>query len=206
MRVAIVDGEDQEAAQLAADGLAAGINALELVEQGFAVGIREAGRLFDEGEFFLPELVVAAQAMKAAMAVLEPVLQRAAVDSRAGTVVIGTVAGDIHDIGKTLVATLLSANGFQVYDEGADVPVARFVERAREVGADLVCASALLTTTMGGQRDLVQALREAGLAARVMVGGAPVTRAWAGQIGADGYAGSAASAVDEARRLIAHVG
>lgn len=202
MREAILEGDDELAAELAKQ--AQGLDPLEVVEQGFIPGIREAGRLFEEGEFFLPELVMAAQAMQAAMRVLGPQLEQRSVSARsAGVVVIGTVAGDIHDIGKSLVATLLVANGFEVHDEGADVPIARFVSRAREVGADLVCASALLTTTMALQRDLVAALRDAGLGARVMVGGAPVTRRWATEIGADGYAGSAVSAVDEARRLLA---
>jgi len=117
-------------------------------------------------------------------------------------VVIGTVQGDIHDIGKTLVGTLLSANGFAVSDEGGDVPVARFVERAKEIDADLVCASALLTTTMTVQQELVTALKEAGLRAQVMVGGAPVSAEWADQIGAAGFADNAVAAVEVAQKLV----
>ena len=165
-------------------------------------GIREAGRLWEEGEYFLPELVTSAQAMKAAMALLQPVLGSEASEQARGKVVIGTVQGDIHDIGKTLVGTLLSANGFEVSDEGADVPVERFVERAREINADLVCASALLTTTMTMQQKLVQAIREAGLPAKVMIGGAPVTAEWAEQIQADGHADNAVAAVDTALKLV----
>jgi methanogenic corrinoid protein MtbC1 len=140
--------------------------------------------------------------MKAAMAVLQPALARDGAGHEVGRVVIGTVQGDIHDIGKSLVATMLSANGFVVADEGSGVSVARFVERAREIDADLVCASALLTTTMGQQRLLVEAVRAAGLRARVMVGGAPVTHAWAERIGADGHADNAIGAVLVARRLV----
>ena len=199
---AVLQGDEGRAAALAAEALASGIAALEAVEQGLVPGIRRAGALWEEGEYFLPELVTAAQAMKAAMAVLQPELTRTGAGHEIGRVVIGTVAGDIHDIGKTLVATMLSANGFTVADEGAGVSVARFVERARELDADLVCASALLTTTMGQQKLLVEAVRAAGLRARVMVGGAPVTQGWAEKIGADGHADNAIGAVLVARRLV----
>ena len=199
---AVLDGDDAAAPRLAAQALAGGISALEAIEQALVPAIREAGRLFEEGEYFLPELVTAAQAMKAAMGVLHDALGADAASFALGRVVIGTVEGDIHDIGKTLVATLLSAAGFAVSDEGASVPVARFVARAREVDADLVCASALLTTTMSKQRELVAAVRAAGLKARVMVGGAPVTRSWAEAIGADGHADNALAAVTVARGLV----
>ena len=202
LKQAVLDGDEDAAAALARRALEAGTAALAAIEDGLAPGIREAGRLFEEGEYFLPELVTAAQAMKAAMAVLEPALAREGGARSLGQVVIGTVEGDIHDIGKTLVATMLSAAGFRVADEGAGVPVARFVARAQELEADLVCASALLTTTMPRQRELVTAVRSAGLKARVMVGGAPVTRSWAESIGADGFADNAAAAVTEARALV----
>jgi trimethylamine corrinoid protein len=203
LRRAVLEGEDEEAARLARESLAAGLDPLAVIEGGLVPGIREAGDLWEEGEYFLPELVGAAQAMKAAMELLQPALGAGRGVEAVGRVVIGTVQGDIHDIGKTLVATLLAANGFKVSDEGADVPVERFVERAREIDADLVCASALLTTTMTRQRELVAAVREAGLAAKVMVGGAPVTREWAERIGAEGYADNAVAAVAVARRLVA---
>ena len=202
LSVAVLNGDEGGAAALARDALAAGIPALETIEQGLVPGIRRAGALWEEGEYFLPELVTAAQAMKAAMAVLQPVLSRDGAGHEIGRVVIGTVQGDIHDIGKTLVATMLSANGFAVADEGSGVSVARFVERARELDADLVCASALLTTTMGQQRLLVEAVRAAGLRAKVMIGGAPVTHGWAEKIGADGHADNAIGAVLVARRLV----
>ncbi len=198
----ILDGDEDTAADLARDALGSGMAALTAIDQGCTPGIREAGRLFEEGEFFLPELVTAAQAMKAAMAVLQPSLETAAARRSHGRVVIGTAPGDIHDIGKTLVGALLSAHGFEVEDVGVDVAIERFVDRARELDADLVCASALLTTTMAAQRQLVAAIRDAGLKARVLVGGAPVTAAWAAEIGADGCADNAAAAVDLARKVV----
>jgi corrinoid protein of di/trimethylamine methyltransferase len=199
---AVLEGDEATAGRLAREALAAGVSPLAAVERGLLPGIRRAGELWDEGEYFLPELVTAAQAMKAAMAVMEPALARDGHGHEIGRVVIGTVEGDIHDIGKTLVATMLAANGFTVSDEGTSVSVGRFIERARALDADLVCASALLTTTMSRQRDLVAALREAGLRARVMVGGAPVTAEWASRIGADGFADNALAAVTLARRLV----
>ncbi len=202
MKDAVQNGDEPAAVALAQQALQSDLPALTAIEEGFVAGIRKAGDLWEEGEFFLPELVTAAQAMKAAMAVILPALEEGAGVRSAGRVIIGTIEGDIHDIGKTLVATMLSANGFEVSDEGAEVPVDRFVRRAEELDADLVCASALLTTTMILQRNLVQAVGEAGLRARVMVGGAPVTRAWAAEIGAHGYADSAVAAVKEARALV----
>jgi corrinoid protein of di/trimethylamine methyltransferase len=202
MNKSMLEGDGPGATRLAQRLAESGLTALEAIEQGFVLGIRRAGELWEQGEYFLPELVSAAQAMKSAMAVLQPEVGRSGSDLRLGKVVIGTVQGDIHDIGKTLVGILLAANGFSVSDEGVDVPVARFVERARELDADLVCASALLTTTMSRQRELVAALREAKLRARVMVGGAPVTGDWATLIGADGHADNAVAAVAVARKLM----
>ncbi len=202
MQQAVLDGDETAATELAEKALAQEVEPLDAIEQGFVMGIRRAGELWEEGEFFLPELVTAAQAMKAAMAVLQPALTSQSAGRARGKVVIGTVHGDIHDIGKRLVGTMLAANGFEVHDEGADVSVDRFIERAKAVDADLVCASALLTTTMTVQRDLVVAVKEAGLKARVMVGGAPVTQTWAETIGADGFADNAVAAVDLAGRLM----
>lgn len=203
-RQAIVEGDAEAARRLAGEAVAAGDELLAVVEEGFTAGIREVGRLWEEGEYFLPELVGGAEAMKAAMAIVQPALARARGGGEPrGRVVIGTIHGDLHDIGKTLVGTLLSAHGYEVHDLGADVPIDGFVTRARAVGADLVAASALLTTTMAGQRELVRAVNAAGLArpVRVLVGGAPATPAWAQEIGA-GYADSALSAVAAADRLM----
>ncbi|MFH1177046.1 MAG: corrinoid protein [Acidobacteriota bacterium] len=199
---AVLNGDEGEADRLARAALEIGVTPLDAIEAGMVPGIRRAGELWEEGEYFLPELVTTAQAMKAGMAVLQPALSAAGGSAETGRVVIGTVQGDIHDIGKTLVATLLAANGFTVADEGAGVSVERFIARAHELDADLVCASALLTTTMARQRELVQAVRQAGLRSRVMVGGAPVTSTWAEQIGADGFADNAVAAVLVARRLV----
>ncbi|HVN32183.1 MAG TPA: corrinoid protein [Thermoanaerobaculaceae bacterium] len=199
---AVLEGDDQTVVVLARRALDSGLAPLETIERGLVPGIRRAGELWDEGEYFLPELVSSAQAMKAAMDVVRPALARHGGGREIGRVVIGTVHGDIHDIGKTLVGTLLAANGFSVTDEGADVPLDRFVARARELDADLVCASALLTTTMAEQRELVSALRREGLRARVMVGGAPASQEWANEIGAHGYADNAVAAVAVAHRLV----
>jgi corrinoid protein of di/trimethylamine methyltransferase len=199
---AVLEGDDQTVVALARRALDLGLAPLETIERGLVPGIRRAGELWDEGEYFLPELVSSAQAMKAAMDVVRPALAKGGGGGEIGRVVIGTVHGDIHDIGKTLVGTLLAANGFSVSDEGTDVPLQRFVARARELDADLVCASALLTTTMAEQRELVSALRREGLRARVMVGGAPASQEWANEIGAHGYADNAVAAVAVAHRLV----
>ena len=205
MKQSVIDGEAEDAAALAQQGLDAGLAAVDILDEGFVKGIEEVGDLFARGEFFLPELVQGAEAMKAAVAVLDPELaKRGAHRSTAGIVVVGTVKGDIHDIGKTLVATMLSASGFQVHDLGVDVPPERFAHKAREVGAAIVGVSALLTTTMVNQKAVIEALDDLGLRpqVRVMVGGAPVTRAYAEQIGAEGYAEDAIGAVAEAKRIL----
>ena len=167
--------------------------------------MNEVGRQYGAGDMFLPDLVMAGEAMKAAVAVLEPEMQRTGAERKMlGKVVLGTVKGDIHEIGKTLVGTMLTANGFQVFDLGTDVPTMKFVAKVREVNADMVGLSALLTTTMTGQRDVIEALKEGGLkdGVKVMVGGAPVTRGWADEIGADGYSEDAIGAVAVAKKLM----
>jgi methylmalonyl-CoA mutase cobalamin-binding domain/chain len=167
----------------------------------------EVGEQFARHQMFLPDMLAAAEAMQAAMSVLDPELRRQGEERpSAGTVILGTTKGDIHEIGKTLVGTLLTANGFKVHDLGVDVASERFAISAREVNADIVGVSALLTTTMRGQRSVVQALEQAGLrsSVKIIVGGAPVTKRWAEEIGADGYAKDAISAVALVRNLIAH--
>jgi corrinoid protein of di/trimethylamine methyltransferase len=202
----LVDGEPDAVVEGTRAALAAGLEPLAIIDGAFVPGMRTVGDKYSTGEYFLPNLIVSASAMKQAMALLEPELRaRRQQMKSAGRVVIGTVRGDIHEIGKSLVATMLTANGFEVHDLGVDVPVDKFVEKVRETGADLVGLSALLTTTMGGQKTVIEALRAAGLRDRVkvMVGGAPVTRKWAEDIGADGYAPDAVAAVDLATRLAA---
>ena len=202
---AIEDGDAGRAETLAGEALSEKYPVLEVIEKGFVAGIREVGRLWEEGTMFLPELVMGAEAMKKAMTVLQPALEGAGgAESSLGHVVIGTIEGDIHDIGKTLVATMLSANGFEITDLGADVPAGRFVEEAIEKGAGCIAISALLTTTMHGQRKVIEELesRKARGTVRVLVGGAPCNDAWAKEIGADGYAGDAVAAVQLAKNLI----
>ncbi len=200
---AVIDGDAAEARRLARLWTEEGGDPLRAIEEGFAAGIRRVGELWEEGEYFLPELIQGAEAMKGALATLEPALrERRSGRPDRGTVVIGTVQGDLHDIGKGLVATLLAAHGFAVHDLGSDVPVAAFVDEARRVRARIVAASALLTTTMVAQRDLVRAVSVAGLdwAPRVMVGGAPTTPEWAREIGA-AHAENALRAVAVAEEL-----
>ena len=205
MRQAIIDGEASRAAELASEAISAGVDPLAAIEEGYVPGLRYVGEQFSAGEMFLPEMMLAARAMQRAVAVLEPELARRQTKREvAGRVVLGTVKGDIHEIGKNLVAMMLSASGFEVFDLGVDVSFERFAEKAAEVDADIVGVSALLTTTMTGQRNVVAALESAGLRPRVkvMVGGAPVTRSWAAEIGADGYSEDAVGAVALARSLV----
>jgi corrinoid protein of di/trimethylamine methyltransferase len=205
MAQSIIDGEVEEAAQLARQAIEAGLDPLAAINDGFVKGLDQVGEAFGCGDMFLPDLVLAAEAMKAAVAQLEPELERRGQERTVlGKVVIGTVAGDIHDIGKTLVATMLSASGFQVFDLGVDVAVTAFAEKAREFGADIVGVSSLLTTTMVKQRNVIEALDDMGLRPRVkvIVGGAPVTHSWAAEIGADGYSEDAMGAVQLAKKLV----
>ncbi len=202
----VVRCDREGATELARRALAEGVPPVRALEEGFAPGIRKVGDLWEEGEYFLPELLAAAEAMKAAMAIIEPALREGGGEAPAkrGTVVIGTIQGDIHDIGKSLVAAMLSAMGFNVIDLGPDVAYARFVDTVREQKADLLCMSALLTTTMSGQGDVIRMLEEQGLRqdVRVLVGGSPVDEAWSKRIGADGYAPNAMDAVRAAERVL----
>jgi len=205
LRQSILDGAAQRAATLARQSLAAGMEPLEAIERGCVTGMDEMGALYGRREVFLPDLVMAGEAMKAAMAVLEPeIKKRGGVRHFRGRVVLGTVKGDIHEIGKNLVGILLAANGFEVHDLGVNVAAEAFVAKAREVKADLVGASALLTTTMSEQKNLVEAVRREGLhpKVKVMVGGAPVTRRWVEEIAADGFSKDAVSAVALAKSLM----
>ena len=205
MAKAIIDGEAEEAAALAQEGLTAGLAPGDILDKGFVKGIEEVGDLFAKGEFFLPELVQGAEAMKAAVAVLQPAIDAAGGGRQTlGVAVAGTVAGDIHEIGKTIVCSMLSAAGFTVTDVGCDVPIESFVAKVKELSPDLLLLSALLTTTMPNQQKTIEALKEAGLreGVKVMIGGAPTTRAWADEIGADGYAEDAIEAVATAKGLL----
>lgn len=198
IKKAIIDGNKEESASLAQKAVAEKLNLLEVIEKGFVPGIQTAGELWEKGEFFLPELITSAECMKTSMDIFEPALRKAKLETKnKGKIIIGTVEGDIHDIGKNLVASLLSANGFSVIDLGADVKLERFLNRALEEDAQFICLSALLTTTMLGQRKLIQMAIERNIRIRfkILVGGAPVTQRWADEIGADGYAENAMAAV-----------
>jgi len=201
---AVIDGEPEDAEQLAREALAQGLDPLVCINKGLTPGMDRVGELFESGEYFLPDLIIGGEAMKAALAVLEPALAGDQEREVLGRVVLGTVEGDLHEIGKTLVGTMLAANGFQVTDIGIDRPAADFVAAVKETNANLVGASALLTTTMLQQQKIIEALEEAGLRdqVKIMVGGAPVTQNWADKIGADGYAEDAVAAVALAKRLV----
>jgi corrinoid protein of di/trimethylamine methyltransferase len=200
---AIRDGDAKKAVAAAREALEAGAAPIRIVSEGISPAMTEVGRLFEEGDCFVPELLMAARATKDVFELLRPLLSQTGVKPVA-RVVLGTVKGDMHDIGKNLVGALLEGGGFEVLDLGVDVPPARFVAAVQERQPELVGLSALLTTTMPGMKTTLQALQAAGLRPRVkvMVGGAPVTESFAQAIGADGYADNAASAVDLARRLI----
>ncbi len=205
MRQSILDGAPEHAAELAERALQLGIEPLEAINDGYVPGMNAVGEQYGCGQMFLPDLMASSEAMEAAMAVLEPELQkRGAGRPSLGTVVLGTTKGDIHEIGKKLVGTLLAANGFRVHDLGADVSSESFAAKVREVDADIVGISALLTTSMPGQRSVIEALERAGLRSqvKVIVGGAPVTRQWAEEIGADGYGKDAMSSVALAKSLV----
>ena len=205
MQKAIYDYDKEGAVALAKEALANGVDPLEAVEKGFAVAIRDLGDKFDRMEIFLPELVMGAEAMKAAVDILkEAILAKGETLEKKGTVVIGTVEGDIHDIGKTIVVAMLQAAGFEVVDLGKDVPIPTFVKRAEEVHADIIGASALLTTTMPRQKDLIEYLQTYGKRDQyfVIVGGAPTTKEWAKEIGADGQGKDAAEAVKLCEELM----
>jgi corrinoid protein of di/trimethylamine methyltransferase len=207
MRQTIVAGAPDTAAYLAQQAIAAGTAPLDAINQGYVPGMQDVGEQFARGQMFLPDMMASAEAMRAAMAVLDPELKKQGAERpMAGVVVLGTTKGDIHEIGKTLVGTLLTAHGFRVHDLGVDVSGEKFAAKAKELGADIVGVSALLTTTMRNQKSVIEALEKSGLRSqvKVMVGGAPVTRRWADEIGADGYAKDAMSAVALARELMQH--
>jgi corrinoid protein of di/trimethylamine methyltransferase len=202
----LVEGDPDRTVELTRQALEAGMEPMTIIEGGLVPGMNIVGYKFSQGEYFLPHLIISAGGMQQAMEILEPGLRARQQEVKVtGKVVIGTVHGDIHEIGKSLVGTMLSASGFQVYDLGVDVPAEAFVAKVKETGANLVGLSALLTTTMVVQKEIIDALSAAGVRqqVKVIVGGAPVTRSWAAEIGADGYAEDAIEAVQLATRLIA---
>jgi len=201
---AIVNLDKEKAIELANRAITEKMNLLEIVEKGFGDGIRRIGDLWEEGEFFLPELMLGGTIMQESMDILLPSLKESGASASQGVVVIATIEGDIHSIGKTIVGTMLSANGFDVYDLGADVPAEKIIETAVEKNADIIGVSALLTTTMFGQKKIIDILEEKGIREdfKVIIGGAPVTKEWTEQCNADGFAGSAVGAVKLVKKLL----
>lgn len=201
---ATVELDEERCVALAQEALDRGVDPYEAIQEGYTKGMQIVGAKFAKLEIFLPEVMMAARAVNAAVAVLRPHLLERKDHGTQGSIVLGTIQGDLHDVGKNIVKIMLQASGFIVHDVGVDVPVRRFVEKAVEVDADIIAASAILTTTMTYMPDLVELLTELGLREkfRVMLGGAPVTRDWALKVGADGYGEDATEAVEVAKRLV----
>lgn len=201
---AILTGDQKTAVAVTEDGLAENMDPQELINDAMIPAMNEAGQRFECEEFFVPELLLAARAMKGSLKLLRPLLAASGVEP-IGRVVIGTVKGDLHDIGKNLVSSLLEGAGFQVVDLGADVAAEKFVAAVESENPDIICMSALLTVTMPSMKTTIDALNTAGVRdkVKVMIGGAPVTPEYASEIGADGYADNASTAVNKARELVA---
>jgi len=197
----VIAGEVDEVKDLVKKAVDEGQEVKKILSEGLIAGINIVGNKYESGEFFLPEMVIAATAMKEGLKILSPLLKEGDIES-AGTVVLGTAQGDIHDIGKSIVGTMLEGAGFMVTDVGVDVGPEKFVAVAKEKNADIIGISALLTTTMVKIEDVIKAAKGAGVKAKVMIGGASVTQEFADKIGADGYAPDAPSAVGKARELV----
>lgn len=181
-----------------------GIPPAEIIDKGLAAGMNEVGVLFERGKLFLPHVMMAAGAMEAGVQLLEADMPTDAAKKKLGVIVNGTVEGDVHDIGKSIVSTMLQSSGFEVHDIGRDVPLQDFIDKAKETGANMIGMSALMTTTLPGQKEVIEMLKEQGLRdkVKVMVGGAPATQNWADKIGADCYAENASEAVAKAKDLL----
>lgn len=198
----VIEGDSSQVVAKVKESLTSGLSASEILKDGLIAAMDQVGQLFEQGEFFVPEMLIAARAMQEGLAILKPHLAAADVQSR-GKAMIGTVKGDLHDIGKNLVAMMLEGAGFEVTDLGVDVAPEKFLATVQEKQPHIVALSALLTTTMISMKTTIDMLRAAGSEVSVMVGGAPVTEAYAKQIGADGYAADASRAVSLARSLVA---
>jgi len=201
---AIFNYDKEKAVKIVKEAISNKENPLELMDMSFIPAINEIGEMFSIGRMFLPELIQAAEVMKAVTGVVTDSLPKGKQQEKKGTVLMGTVQGDIHDIGKTLVVTLMGVNGYTVHDLGRDVSVETFIEKTVEINADVIGTSSLLTTTMPEQKKLEMALKDAGLKGKIktMVGGAPVTERWANRIGADAYAENAHDAVVKLKELL----
>lgn len=200
---AIIEGQKDKAVAITEEALGEGCEAKGVLDNGLVPGMSVVGEKFKANEFYIPEVLLAARAMKSAMEILRPLLASSHVEPR-GRAVAGTVRGDLHDIGKNLVVMMLEGAGFAVTDLGVDCSPEKFVEAAQQSNANVVCLSALLTTTMPAMKDTIEAFKGAGLrdSVKIMIGGAPITQQFADSIGADGYAPDAASAVDKAKELL----
>ncbi|KKG12108.1 dimethylamine corrinoid protein 3 [Methanosarcina sp. 2.H.T.1A.6] len=204
-KASITEFDEDMAAEAANESLAAGVDPVEIIEHGYTAGMLYVGEQFEQGTLFLPHVLAAAEAMKAGVDVLTPEMEkRKSQTTKLGTVVIGTIEGDIHSIGKDIVASMLNIAGFEVVDLGRDVPIKTFVEKAKELKPDIVASSALMTTTMVNQIQIEEQLKEAGVRDKVktMVGGAPVTQDWADKIGANIYGESATDAVTKVKAAL----
>jgi 5-methyltetrahydrofolate--homocysteine methyltransferase len=199
---AVIRGDQNTAVEITKAAIDEGTAPKQVLDEGLIAGMDIVGARFKKNEVYIPEVLIAARAMKMAMEILEPELVKAGVEP-VGKLLIGTVQGDLHDIGKNLVAMMLKGAGFEVIDLGVDVGPDKFIEQVKTSNAQLIGMSALLTTTMPGMEKTIKALKDAGISAKVMIGGAPVTQDFADKIGADGYAPDAASAVDIAKSLVA---
>lgn len=202
LKNAVINYEMETIADLAKEVVDSGVDPLVAIEEGLAEGIKTVGEKFGKGEIFLPELVMGAEAMKAALAVLEPAVPAGKHRETLGKVLIGTVQDDIHEIGKNLVSTMLSSNGFEVVDLGVNVPSEDFVKKAAEVKPSILAMSALMTTTMPRMGEVIAPLKKENPSVKTIVGGAPVTDVYAKEIGADEYSGDASGAVDSAKKLV----
>jgi len=198
---AVLDGDQASATSLTKQAIDEGLSAADILNQGLIIAMDKVGELFSKNEIYIPEMLIAARAMKSAMEILEPQLAKAGVEP-VGKFVIGTVTGDLHDIGKNLVAMMMKGAGFDVIDLGVDVSKERFLEQTAKLKPNLVGLSALLTTTMPAMEEAVKAVKAAGVPVKIMIGGAPISDDFAKKIGADGYASDAAAAVTLAKGLI----
>lgn len=202
---AVISGDEETAIKLTQEGVAQGLDPIEIINRGYQPGLDIIGQEYETGVCFVPELITAGNIMQAAMVILEDELnQRSESRQTLGKVVLGTVAGDIHSIGKDLVGTMLSLNGFEVIDLGANVPTPEFIEKVREVKEPILGLSALITTTMQVQQEIIKALEDLGIReqVKVVIGGAPTSQDWADQIGADGYAAHATRAVTVCKQMV----
>jgi trimethylamine corrinoid protein len=200
----ILDTDGDAAKEIAQKALEDGMDPLDMINEGFSAGIRKMGDLFDRGEVFLPGLLIGSEAMTAAVEILEAALPQERKQEKLGVIVIGTVEGDIHDIGKGIIVTMLRVHGYEVHDLGRDIPINEFVRKAQELNADVVGSSAMMTTTQIGQRKLEEALKQAGLRDKVktMVGGAVATDHWAKRIGADFFGETPQDTIDKLAKIL----